>query len=67
MFTVDLDTIKIDCDPYPMCARLRRDKRGKSSLNPVVEQAILNSPEVENICQAYINDASDFEGGSEEC
>jgi hypothetical protein len=54
MFTVDLESIKIDCDPYPVCARLRHDRPRRSSINPVVEQAILDSIEVANICEAYI-------------
>ncbi len=59
MFTVDLDTIKIDCDPEPVCARLRRDPIGRSSLNPIVEQALLDSSEIAALCEDAADDFID--------
>jgi hypothetical protein len=58
MFTVDLDTLRIDCDPYPVCVRLRRDPIGRSSLNPTVEQVLLASEELAAICEAYNADST---------
>jgi hypothetical protein len=56
VFTVDLDTILVDCDPQPLCVRLKRDKPLHSSLNPTVEQVLLNSDEIAAICEAYADD-----------
>jgi hypothetical protein len=59
MFTVDLDTLRVDCDPHPVCVRLRRDKPLCSSLNPTLERVLLDSEELSNICAAYQEDSCD--------
>jgi hypothetical protein len=56
MFAVDLDTIQIDCDPHPICARLKRDRPLHSSLNPIVERVLLESDEVIALCEAQTDD-----------
>lgn len=52
MFVVDLDTLVIDCDPHPVCARLPTDKPLNSSLNPIVERVLLDSDDIIALCEA---------------
>jgi hypothetical protein len=61
MFQVDLDTLVIDCDPHPVCARLPSDKPLNSSLNPIVEQVLLDSDDIRALCDAE-NDQLDRGG-----
>jgi hypothetical protein len=61
MFVVDLDTVKVDCDPHPVCVRLRRDKPLCSSLNPTLERVLLDSEELSSICDAYRDERSDVD------
>ena len=53
MFVIDLDTLQVDCDPHPVCVRLRRDRALCSSLNPTLERVLLDSEELSAICEAY--------------
>jgi len=63
MFHVDLDTLVIDCDPHPVCARLPTDKPLNSSLNPIVERVLLDSDDILALCDAE-NDQLCFGGAA---
>jgi hypothetical protein len=65
MFIVDLDTLKVDCDPHPVCVRLKHDRPLCSSLNPTLERVLLDSDELSAICDAYQEDRPDVDFDSD--